>query len=43
MAPAALAPLSPEVRAVISRVVDSAPPLRPATVADLAALFGGAR
>lgn len=41
MAPAALLPLSAEERAVISRVVDPAPPLRPALVAELSALFTG--
>jgi len=35
------APLSPEERAIVSRVVDVAPPLRPALVAEVAALFGG--
>ncbi|WP_194411411.1 hypothetical protein [Microbacterium cremeum] len=35
-------PLSVDERVVISRVVDSAPPLRPALVAELAAIFGGA-
>lgn len=43
MAPAApIAPPSPAEREIISRVVDSAPPLRPALVAELSALFGGA-
>ncbi|WP_275562774.1 hypothetical protein [Microbacterium aoyamense] len=40
---APLAPLSLEERAIISRVVDDAPPLRPAIVSDLAALFAGVR
>lgn len=39
---APIAPLSEDERRVVSRVVDSAPPLRPALVADLAALFGRA-
>lgn len=39
---APLAPLSSEERAIVSRVVDTAPPLRPALVAEIAALFGGA-
>jgi len=36
---APLPPLSPDERAVVSRVVDSAPPLRPAVVAELAAIL----
>ncbi|MBP5802384.1 hypothetical protein J2D78_09845 [Microbacterium maritypicum] len=36
-------PLSLEERAVVSRVVDAAPTLRPATVAEISALLGGAR
>ncbi|WP_404435241.1 hypothetical protein [Microbacterium aerolatum] len=44
MAPAvSIAPLSSDERDVVTRVVDSAPPLRPATVSELAALLGGAR
>ncbi|WP_258186430.1 hypothetical protein [Microbacterium sp. PAMC21962] len=39
---APLLPLSPDERDVITRVVDNAPPLRPATVAELAALLGRA-
>lgn len=34
-----LAPLSPEEREIIRSAVDQAPPLRPALVAELAALF----
>lgn len=45
MAPTAppLAPPSPAEREIISHVVDTAPPLRPALVAELSALFAGAR
>ncbi|WP_258524541.1 hypothetical protein [Microbacterium sp. SMR1] len=39
---APLAPLSPDERAIVARVVDAAPPLRPALIAEIAALFGGA-
>ena len=38
-----VAPPSAAERAIISRVVDAAPPLRPTVVAEIAALFGGAR
>lgn len=34
-------PLSADERAIISRVVDSAPPLRPGIVAELSALLTG--
>lgn len=37
--PAPLLPLSADERAVVARVVDSAPPLRPAVVAELSALI----
>lgn len=36
------APLSPAEVAIVARVVDTAPPLRPTAVAELSALFGGA-
>lgn len=39
---APIAPLSSDERAIVSRVVDAAPPLRPALVSQLAAIFGGA-
>lgn len=42
MAQATIAPLSSDERAVIACVVDAAPPLRPAVVSELAAIFGGA-
>lgn len=35
-----IAPLSPDERAVVARVVDAAPPLRPGLVAEIAALIG---
>lgn len=34
-------PLSVDERAVIARIVDQAPPLRPAVVAELSALITG--
>lgn len=37
-----IAPLSPNEREIIARVVDAAPPLAPTTQAQLAALFEGA-
>ena len=37
-----LLPLSPDERVIITRVVDPAPTLRPAVVAELAALIGAA-
>lgn len=39
--PAPIAPPTPAERAIITRVVDPAPPLRPAVVAELSALFTG--
>lgn len=41
--PVPLLPLSPDERSVITRVVDAAPPLRPAIVEEIAALLGGSR
>ena len=37
-----IAPLSPNEREIIARVVDAAPPLTPTSQAELAALFAGA-
>lgn len=39
---APIAPLSPDEREIVARVVDAASPLRPAVVAELAALLGNA-
>lgn len=40
LGPAPLTPLSDAERAIVSRVVDTAPPLRPAVVSEIAALIG---
>ena len=39
---APLTPLTPAERKIIRRAVESAPPLRPALVAELVTLFGSA-
>ncbi|WP_390178063.1 hypothetical protein [Microbacterium sp. MTN4-26] len=39
---APLAPLSPDERDIISRVVDAAPPISPGTAAEISTLLGRA-